>query len=340
MPYAYQVRRSEFDEILLRNAQRKGALVVEGCRVRDVSFQQGGAVVDASLEDGTATQWRSRFVIDASGRDTVLGKKFNIKRRNPKHNSSALYGHFAGASRHEGQAEGNITIFWFDHGWFWFIPLADGCTSVGAVVWSYYLKTRDKPVKDFLLDAIALCPALAARLENATLVSQVEATGNFSYSCERTCGPGYLMIGDAFAFIDPVFSSGVMLAMQGGFVAADTVRTCLREPAGAAAALHRFDREVRRGPREFSWFIYRITNPIMRDMLMEPGNPFRVKEALLSMLAGDIYGKTPIWGSLRVLKGIYYVLSLGNLKRSWQAMRQRRFNITPIDSSDALAGPL
>ncbi|MEO7641157.1 MAG: NAD(P)/FAD-dependent oxidoreductase [Ramlibacter sp.] len=341
MPYAYQVRRSEFDEILLRNAQAHGAGVLEGCRVRDVAFHDGGAraTVLAEHDDGTTAQWNTRFVIDASGRDTVLGRKFGTKRRNPRHNSSALYGHFSGATRHPGDDEGNITIFWFDHGWFWFIPLADGCTSIGAVIWSYYLKTRDKPVKDFFLDSIAMCPALAHRLEGAELVSEVEATGNFSYSCVHTHGPGYLLIGDAFAFIDPVFSSGVMLAMQGGFIAADTVQTCLNEPARAAWALRAFDRQVRRGPREFSWFIYRITNPIMRDMLMEPSNVFRVKEALLSMLAGDIYGKTPIWRSIRILKTIYYMLSLGNLGRSWRAMRQRRFNITPVESSDALAGP-
>ncbi len=342
MPYSYQVRRSEFDEILIRNAQRKGAEVIEGCRVRDVDFHDGGrnATVRATHEDGSAHLWNARFVIDASGRDTLLGKKFGSKERNPKHNSSALYGHFRNAKRHAGRDEGNITIFWFDHGWFWFIPLADGCTSVGAVIWSYYLKTRDKPVREFFLDSIGICPALAARLEGAELVSEIEATGNFSYSCKQTHGAGYLMIGDAYAFIDPVFSSGVMLAMQGGFAAADTVATCLGEPAKAAAALRAFDRQVRHGPREFSWFIYRITNPIMRDMLMEPGNPFRVKEALLSMLAGDIYGKTPFWGSLRILKGIYYMLSLGSLKRSWQAVRQRRFNIRSAHGSDALASRL
>ncbi len=341
MPYAYQVRRSQFDEILLRNAQRKGAHVVESCRAREVEFRPdgGGATVDAEHSDGRRERWTARFVIDASGRDTVLGKKFGTKQRNPKHNSSALYAHFQGAWRHPGQAEGNITIFWFDHGWFWLIPLADGCTSIGAVVWSYYLKTRNKPVKDFFLETIALCPGLAERLHGAELVSEVEATGNFSYNCEQTHGDGYLMIGDAYAFIDPVFSSGVMLAMQGGFFAADTVETCLRRPEHAAAALRRFDRETRRGPKEFSWFIYRVTNPIMRDMLMGPSNVFRVKEALLSMLAGDIFGKTPIWGSLRMLKAIYYMLSAANLRRSWRAARQRRFNITAADRSDALAGP-
>ena len=336
-PYAYQVRRSEFDEILLRNAQARGAQVLEGCQARDVQFEPGGrgAVVQGDSDDGGTFRWHARMVIDASGRDTLLARKFDTKRRNPRHNSSALYGHFTGAHRHPGRDAGNITIFWFAHGWFWLIPLADGCTSVGAVVWPYYLKTRDKPLKEFFLDTIALCPALAERLQGAELVSPVEATGNFSYSSQQTHGPGYLLIGDAYAFIDPVFSSGVMLAMQGGFTAADTVETCLREPARAAAALRAFDRQVRHGPREFSWFIYRITHPVMRDMLMAPSNVFRVKEALLSMLAGDIYGQTPIWRSIRILKGIFYMLSAANLRRSWAAARQRRYNITSDAASDA-----
>jgi flavin-dependent dehydrogenase len=336
MPFSYQVRRSEFDEILIRNAARAGAEVIEGCRVRDVAFapDHSSAIVQAQHEDGITQHWRARFVVDASGRDTLLGKQFDLKRRNPKHNSSALYAHFIGAARHPGQDEGNITIFWFEHGWFWLIPLADGATSIGAVIWPYYLKSRAKPVKDFFLDTIALCPALSERLAQATLASEVEATGNFSYACERTHGPNYLLIGDAFTFIDPVFSSGVMLAMQGGFVGAETVATCLREPARAAAALAHFDRQVRRGPKEFSWFIYRVTNPTMRDMFMGPRNVLRAKEALLSMLAGDIYGKTPIWPSLAVLKGIFYIASAWNLKRSWQAMRLRKANIRVVEGAD------
>ena len=312
MPFSYQVRRSEFDEILIRNATRLGAEVIEGCRVKDVAFAADyrSATVQAQHDDGRLQQWRARFVVDASGRDTVLGKKFDLKRRNPRHNSSALFAHFTNAKRHAGPDEGNITVFWFQHGWFWFIPLADGTTSVGAVVWPHYLKSRRKPVKDFFLDTIALCPALAERLAEASMCSEVEATGNFAYSCERTHGPNYLLIGDAFSFIDPVFSSGVMLAMQGGFVGAETVDICLREPAKAAAALAHFDQQVRLGPKEFSWFIYRVTNPAMRDMFMDPRNMFRVKEALLSMLAGDIFGKTPIWRSIALLKGIFYIASL------------------------------
>jgi flavin-dependent dehydrogenase len=333
MPFSYQVRRSEFDDILIRNAARVGAEVIEGCRVRHVAFapDHSGATVHAQHEDGRTQYWRARFVVDASGRDTLLGKQFDLKRRNRKHNSCALYAHFTGAARHPGRDEGNITIFWFDHGWFWLIPLADGATSIGAVVWPHYLKSRTKPVKDFFFDTIALCPALAERLAHATLSTDVEATGNFSYACDRTHGPNYLLIGDAFTFIDPVFSSGVMLAMQGGFVGAETVNTCLREPARAASALANFDRQVRRGPKEFSWFIYRVTNPTMRDLFMAPSNVLRVKEALLSMLAGDIYGKTPIWPSLLVLKAIFYIASALNFKRSLNAMRLRRANIREVE---------
>jgi flavin-dependent dehydrogenase len=341
MPYAYQVRRSELDEILIRNAGRKGADVVEGCRVRDVEFlpNDQGAVVRAEHDDGRGETWHCRFLIDASGRDTFLGNRLKAKHRNPKHNSSSLYGHFKGAKRHQGRKEGHITIFWFEHGWFWFIPLADGVTSVGAVVWPYYLKSRKQPVTDFFLDLIAMCPALAERLQGAELVSDVEATGNFSYACDRTHGTNWLLLGDAYAFIDPVFSSGVMLAMNSAFAGADAVDACLRQPESAAQALKEFDRVMKHGPREFSWFIYRVTNPTMRDLFMAPRNILGVKEALLSVLAGDIFGKTPIWPSLLVFKAVYYLSSLANLKRTITAWRQRKMNIRHVGDSEQIGCP-
>lgn len=339
MPCAYQVRRSEFDEILIRNAARKGADVIEGCRVREVEFlpDDGGAMVRAQHDDGRSETWRCRFLVDASGRDTFLGNRFQAKQRNPKHNSAALYGHFRGAQRHPGKMEGHISIFWFEQGWFWFIPLADGTTSVGAVTWPRFLKTRRKPVQAFFLDLIARCPALAARLKNAELVSEVEATGNFSYSCDRSHGANYLLLGDAYAFIDPVFSSGVMLAMNSAFAGAEAVDVCLRQPDRAAVALRRFDRVVKRGPREFSWFIYRVTNPTLRDLFMSPCNVFRVKEALLSVLAGDIFGKTPIWRSLWMFKTIYYLTSLASLKRTILAWKRRKLDIRYLEDPDEVA---
>ena len=338
MPMAYQVRRSEFDEILIRNAGRKNARVVEGCQVQDVDFlpDDGGVRVQARHDDGRIETLHARFLLDASGRDTFLGNRFKAKRRNKKHNSTAIYAHYSGAERNPGKAAGNITIFWFEHGWFWYIPLADGMTSVGAVAWPYYLKTRNrKPLEQFLQETVALCAPLSERLRHAQLSSPVTATGNYSYVCDRTHGNNYLLLGDAYAFIDPVFSSGVMLAMQSAFVGADTVDTCLRHPRQAAAALKKFDDTMRMGPKAFSWFIYRVTNPILRNMFMGPRNIFRVQEALLSVLAGDVYGKTPIHGPLLVFKVLYYAASLLNFRRTLKAWRTRKRNIRVVDEAGA-----
>lgn len=331
-PYAWQVRRSELDELLFRNAASRGALALEGCRVRDVRFDAQGATVQAQCDDGSQRSWRTRFVLDASGRDTFLANKLHSKVKNPKHNSSCLFGHFTNAQRLPGKLEGNITIFWFAHGWFWFIPLADGTTSIGAVCWPYYLKSRDKPLKEFFLDTIAMAPQLAERLKGATLVDdKVHATGNYSYSGTHCSGERYLMLGDAYSFIDPVFSSGVYLAMVSAFEGVSVVTACLDRPLHeAVAARRRYERLMRKGPREFSWFIFRVTNPTMRDFFMYPRNPFRVREALLSMLAGDIFGSTPIWRSLWILKGIYYLVSIGNLRRTYCAWRDRRRNIRDL----------
>ncbi|MEO6352089.1 MAG: NAD(P)/FAD-dependent oxidoreductase [Burkholderiaceae bacterium] len=334
MPYAYQVERAGFDEILIRNARTKGATVIEGCRVKDVAFLDGdqGAVVQTQYDDGSMKTWRTRFVLDASGRDTFLGTRLKAKVRNKKHNSTGLYAHFTGAKRNTGKAEGNISIFWFDHGWFWFIPLQGGKTSIGAVTWPHYLKSRNKPLPEFFKDTIALCPQLMERLEGAEMVSEVEVAANFAYECKHTHGANYLLLGDAFAFIDPVFSSGVMLAMNSAFVGADAVDACLRRPAEAKAALKQFDASMRIGPKQFSWFIYRVTNPTMRDLFMGPANACRMEEALLSVLAGDIFGKTPIGPSLLAFKAIYYLISLANLKRTFAAWRTRKNNIRDVDA--------
>jgi len=333
MPYAYQVKRDEFDTILIRNAEKKGVEVHENCKAKKVDFlPDNTAVVRAQHDDGTEQEWKARFVVDASGRDTFLANRFQIKHRNPKHNSSAIYGHFSGAKRHDGQAAGNITIFWFEHGWFWFIPMMNDVTSVGMVTWPYYTKTKgERSIEQFLMDGIAMCPALTERMKMAKLINEVEATGNYSYVSERNHGANYLLLGDAYAFIDPVFSSGVLLAMNSGVIGAEAIDTCLRNPAAAPAALKQFDKLMKHGPKEFSWFIYRVTNPIMRDFFMYPKNIFRVKEALLSVLAGDIFGKTPIWRSIWMFKLLYYIANIIQPKRAFMGWKRRRFNIRWVE---------
>ncbi|HEU0290112.1 MAG TPA: NAD(P)/FAD-dependent oxidoreductase [Burkholderiales bacterium] len=326
-PSAYQVRRSEFDDILFRNAARKGARAIEACRVTGVEFRAGDAAVTAREENGHERVWQTRFVVDASGRDTFLASRFGVKERNRENNSAAIYGHFAGATRLPGKSEGNISIFWFEHGWFWFIPLSDGANSIGAVCWPYYMKTRKTSPEQFLLDTIALCPALAERTREAKLISPVTATGNYSYSAGRAAGTNHIMLGDAFAFIDPIFSTGVFLAMHSAFVGADTVENCLDNPRGARRALKAYDANVHGGIRAFSWFIYRIMTPGLRDIFMNPGNQFQLRDALLSLLAGNAFRSGRLGMRLLALKALYYLMSANNLKASlmaWWTRRQAR----------------
>ena len=324
-PYTYQVRRSQFDEILFRHAAKSGARAVEGCRVTRVDFIPEGAAVTARMEDGGERRWIARFIADASGRDTFLASQLGIKRRNADNNTAALFGHFTGAKRLPGKIEGNISLFWFEHGWFWFIPLTDGTTSVGAVCSPQYMKSRRTDPRQFLLDTIALCPPLAERLRDAALASPVTATGNYSYMAGHTGGPNYLMLGDAFAFVDPVFSSGVLLAMQSAFDGADTIETCLDRPLEARAAMRAFDASTRRALGTFSWFIYRIMQPGLRHLLLTPTRKFRLQPAILSVLAGDVYRRRlALQARLAVFKLLYYVFTLGSLKHSFDAWKRRR----------------
>lgn len=332
---AYQVHRADFDHILFRNAARKGARVVEGCHVTQVDFRSQGAVVTAQHQDGAECMWRTKFVVDASGRDTFLASRLGLKRRDPRHNSAAIFGHFSGATRLPGRAEGNISIFWFDHGWIWFIPLQGGATSIGAVCWPYYMKSRKTEPRQFLLDTIALCRPLGERLRNAELISPVTATGNYSYVSRRSAGANYILLGDAFAFIDPIFSTGVFLAMHSAFVGAETVVTCLDHPTRASRAMKAYDASVRRGTSVFSWFIYRATSPVLRYLFLHPSNRFQLQSALLSVLAGDIFRGTPLGSRLLAFKAVYYAFSLVRLKIAFKAWMGRRRSIRDPDAQSA-----
>jgi len=325
-PYSYQVRRSQFDHVLLENAQRKGAKVHQGARVRAAEFSPSGpTTLDVEHDDGARSQWRTHFLVDASGRDTFLANLLGLKRRNRKHNSAAIYGHFTDAQRLPGAAEGNISIFWFAHGWFWFIPLKDGTTSVGAVCWSYYTKTRKVDPTQFLLDTIALCPDLASRLATAQLTGPATATGNYSYECTRMAGDRYLLVGDAWAFIDPVFSSGVYLAMNSATLGADVVDQVLRDANAAPRLNARFERDVKRGLRTFSWLIYRMTSPIIRQLFINPRNTLRVQDAVTSLLAGEVFERSgPVRPRLWLFRGIYYAHCLAALRTALRAWRNRK----------------
>ena len=330
-PYAYEVKREQFDEILFRNATKKGVDNREGMKVIEVTTHaDDSSTIIAQCDEGKEHSFKAKFLVDASGRSTFMSTKEGIKKRNKKHNSAAIFGHFKNVVRREGEDEGNITLCWFDHGWFWMIPFKDGEVSIGATCWPYYLATRKVSPEQFLLDTIALCPPVANRMKDAELVSEVTATGNFSYTSDHMVGNGYILIGDAFAFVDPVFSSGVLLAMTSGKESANVVDMILREPKKAAKLIKKFNKQTRYAIKTFSWFIYRITQPAMRDMFMsseERKIKFRMEEAVLSLLAGDLFSDVPIKRSLFVFKLAYFATWLKDWRVNLEAQKNRQRNV-------------
>src|ERR1700722_9752661 len=243
-PHAYQVYRQDFDHMLYRHARECGADTREAEEA--LSIEQHGAR-DTRLEvrraDGTRYRIQARYLIDASGRDAFLAGKRKMRRKNPDHQSAAIFGHFRGALRRAGADAGNISMYRFPHGWMWMIPLPNEVMSVGAVCRPDYLKQRKGRTVEFLLETLQRNPALWRRLERAEVIGdEVRVTGNYSSDSTRMGGAGWVLIGDAFAFLDPVFSSGVYLAMSGAEQAVNVVDAALREPAGEMALLRKLEK--------------------------------------------------------------------------------------------------
>ena len=324
-PHAYQVWRQDFDKMLYDHARECGADAREGHEV--VKVAQDGpreTRLEVNSDDGRNYHIQARYVVDASGRDAFLSAKKQLRRKNDRHQSAAIFGHFRGALRRAGGDEGNISIYSFEHGWMWMIPLPDGVMSVGAVCRPDYLKQRKGRTVEFLLDTLKRNAALWRRLEHAVLIdNEVRVTGNYSYDSERMGGPGWVMVGDAFAFLDPVFSSGVYLAMSGAEQAVIAVDGALREPAREARLLRRLEKRQRAGMARFSFFIYRFNGPVMQQMFRSPRNTWQLEQGVISMLAGDLFDTPKVLWRLQLFKLVYAICGLRDWRR-WRAEHKYR----------------
>ena len=304
--YAFHVKREEFDQLLFEHARREGVDAREQVKVERVEFDGDATMVHARGRDG-ALQFRPRYLIDASGRDAFLGGKLGLKRRNPRHQSAALFSHYTGVERRPGDDAGNVSIIRHPFGWLWLIPLRDGVTSVGAVCSPEYLKQRRGDSEAFLRQTLESVPAAAERMRGAVRIAPVHATGNYAYDCTAMSGPGWMLLGDAWTFVDPMFSSGVFLAMNSAERGADAVDAVLREPARERAVLAALESQLSRGLDEFKWFIYRFTSPTMKALFARPRNVLKVEQAVISMLAGDVFDAPAVIWRLRLFRLIYAI---------------------------------
>jgi flavin-dependent dehydrogenase len=320
-PYAYHVERDEHDRILLDAARRAGADVREATAVEEVLFdgddsmppgrRRALGVRARPVGGGPACELRAPFVVDASGRACAIAGRLRLRRPDPILRKTAAFTHYRGVSRFAGKHEGTISIGTFEGGWIWVIPFRGDVTSVGAVMHHAFWRARKKEAPEAVLDAaIAACPPIRERLARAERVRPVVAEGSFSYRAERFHGPGWVLCGDAAAFLDPVFSSGVLLTMRSGEAIAAAIDRALARGDASAAVFRGYERRMRRQMAVFWKLIYLFYDPAFLELFLQPTDRFRLMSAITGVLAGDTEPRPGVRARLLVMEGLVRIARL------------------------------
>ena len=248
----WQVLRSEFDQLMLENARRQGVAAHEGTRVLEVLFEGQRAVgVRIQQEDGREREVRARVVVDASGQSATIMSRLGLREWDAQLKKAALWTYWKGAFRDTGRDEGTTVVIQVEgkQGWFWYIPLHDDVVSVGVVADYAYL-FRDRANKDYetiYFEEVARCPGVQPRIAEAQRVAQFRAAKEYSYRTRQGAGDGWVLVGDAYGVLDPLYSSGVLLALASGEMAADAVIDGLASGDTSAAQLGRWEADYVRG---------------------------------------------------------------------------------------------
>ncbi|WP_428374591.1 NAD(P)/FAD-dependent oxidoreductase [Lichenicoccus sp.] len=319
--HSYQVRRSDFDKILFDNATSSGARGFERVRATDIERHAGHSIVTVRSESGTNSRITARYVLDASGRDSFLAARRGNRQADKRNNTASVYAHYRDVAPRDAAMTGYISIHLAQDGWFWVIPLPDGVTSVGFVGTQAAFRARHGDNAGFLDARIAASPTLRARLAGATRCSEVTATGNYSYRAARSWDGNVCMIGDAFAFVDPMFSSGVLMAMTAGELGAQTADAWLDDPARGRILAARAERRLVAAIDRISWLIYRINDPVLRALFMSPRNTLRMRDGLVSLLAGNLDRDLRSMLPVLAFKSVYRVArGADRLRRAWRRL--------------------
>jgi flavin-dependent dehydrogenase len=298
-PYAYQVKRADFDKMLLDEARRKGADVREETRVDDVTITAGGVTARCTPAEGAPYEVTAKFFVDATGRDALMANRHRLKEPDGLITTNvAVHTMFKNVDRTGALDEGNIIIGLFDGGWYWAIPFKDGDTSVGFVFEKSFTKiNRGSRPEEMFDKALESTPHLARRLANATKILEVGSQANWSYRCRQFYSERMLMVGDAAAFVDPLFSTGVLLAVNGAKFAADRIDGALTDDDYAAERFAGYQADYQRGMDIFKTLVHEFYAQNLRKVLMVSARNPTVCSVITSMLAGDVY-KPSMWHSI------------------------------------------
>jgi flavin-dependent dehydrogenase len=300
----WQVSRSEFDLMMLRNAQEQGVAVHEATRVLEVLFEGDRAVgVRIQKEDGATQEVHAKVVVDASGQSAMLQNRFKLRLWDPVLNKGAVWTYYQGAYRDTGKDEGATIVIQTPskQGWFWYIPLHDNTVSVGVVApFDYLFKGRGSH-EQIYTEEVERCPAVAERIAPAKRITGYFATKDYSYRSKTVAGDGWVLIGDAFGFLDPLYSSGVLLALKSGELAADAIAEGLQRGDVSAAQLGKWGPLFNRGVDR------------MRRLVCEYYDGFsfgkfvrsfpHLKNTVTDLLIGDLFTDRvdEVWGPMESL---------------------------------------
>lgn len=293
-PSAYQVKRAEFDTLLLDHARESGATVIEEARVTEALFGAGGqraCGVKVLLKgESEPRSVEAKVVVDATGRDALLSRHLGGRRRDPLLDRSAAFAHFDTFRRAEGPTGGDIVVITTPDGWWWLIPFSDGSVSVGIVMPSRRFKERPGTVEQLFEESVAGTPEVRDLLSGSRRTMDVQAIADYSYSTPRISGDGFCLVGDAACFLDPVFSTGVLLAMESAELAASSVDRALRSKGRVDAADFRsFERSYRRAVRRFARLVHGFYEPHVLETFYTPSpNPW-IERGVTTVLSGGVF---------------------------------------------------
>lgn len=296
--YTYHVDCAKFDLLLLKHAEQKGSKVIQGVHVNQVLFKNGRAWgVQFEVGDKTVTM-DADIVVDATGRHTLLGNQLRLKQADPIFRQFAVHAWFEDVRRGSGPTEDYIHIYFLpvSRGWIWQIPITPGITSVGVVAdRNVFRESRINP-EEWFHRWIRSTPEADRAMEKARRINEFKLEGDYSYCMQRFVGDGYVLIGDAARFVDPIFSSGVSVALYTAKYAAQQIAEAYEKGDFSAATLQGYEEKVRKGVGVWYEFIrlYYKMLPMFTYFLQSKQHRIEV----LRLLQGEVYDR----GEVRVLK--------------------------------------
>jgi len=261
----WQITRAQFDELLINHAAEQGAVVHQGVLVKQVLFEGDQAVgVEVQMQDGTREKFFAKVVVDATGQAAMLSNKFRWRMRDPKLKKAVLYSYFKGAHR-EPDLNGGATLVLRTEpgsgGWFWYIPLENDITSVGIVADPEYLvKGRGQDLAKIFQEEIDKCEPVRKRVAEGERVDKIYSILDYSYRSKHNAGNGFIIIGDAYGFLDPIYSSGVLLALKMAELAADAIHDAFNHDDFSAARLGQYQAKLDRGIESMRKLVYAFYN--------------------------------------------------------------------------------